>query len=415
MHRFRYRENELYCENVPVRKIAEQVNTPFYLYSQQTIVDHYNLVDQAFSNFDHLICYAVKANANPEILSLLASQGAGADVVSRGEIYLALQNGFPAEKIVFAGVGKRPDEIEYALERKIYSFHVESEQELELINQIAQKKHQIARIALRINPDIEIHGHPYISTGKAIDKFGIEVKTVKELIQRIHEFSNIALIGLHCHIGSQVTEIKPYGEAMQVLNELVEEIQKQGIELQYVDIGGGLGVRYKNVMEDPHGIELSPKILVESLRPQLECLNTRIIFEPGRFIVAQAGVVITRVLYLKETAGHRFVIVDAGMNDLIRPSLYEAYHEVVAVHKNSASKQPVDVVGPICESGDFLGKERWLPVLHPGDLLAVMTAGAYGFVLSSNYNARPLPAEVMVHDDTWEIIRPEQDLQNLWT
>ncbi|RMD95525.1 MAG: diaminopimelate decarboxylase [Calditrichaeota bacterium] len=415
MHRFRYRENELYCENVPVRKIAEQVNTPFYLYSQQTIVDHYNLVDQAFSNFDHLICYAVKANANPEILSLLASQGAGADVVSRGEIYLALQNGFPAEKIVFAGVGKRPDEIEYALERKIYSFHVESEQELELINQIAQKKHQIARIALRINPDIEIHGHPYISTGKAIDKFGIEVKTVKELIQRIHEFSNIALIGLHCHIGSQVTEIKPYGEALQVLNELVEEIQKQGIELQYVDMGGGLGVRYKNVMEDPHGIELSPKILVESLRPQLECLNTRIIFEPGRFIVAQAGVVITRVLYLKETAGHRFVIVDAGMNDLIRPSLYEAYHEIVAVHQNAASKQPVDVVGPICESGDFLGKERWLPVLHPGDLLAVMTAGAYGFVLSSNYNARPLPAEVMVHDDTWEIIRPEQDLQNLWT
>jgi len=423
MHFYDFMHDELYCEDISVQKIAESIETPFYLYSQKAILENFNRIDTAFREVDHLICYALKANSNLTLLSILAQQGSGADVVSAGEIYLALKSGIPPEKIVYAGVGKKDDEIRYALERGILAFNMESIQELSVINEIAKSLQKKAPISLRINPNIDIHGHPYISTGKLADKFGIEIPKVKQILYKLEEFSNIELMGLHCHIGSQITETKPYLKVAHLLNELVGEIHSIGIHLKHVDIGGGLGVRYENVFQENQKSTtmdseriLTPENLVSSLLPNLKQMSCKIIFEPGRVLVAEAGVLVTKVLFRKENQGKQFIIVDAGMNDLIRPSLYGAYHEIVPVKKNTNEMlEEVDVVGPICESGDFLAKDTWLPEVQRGDLLVVMTTGAYGFSLSSNYNARLRPVEVLVNGDKFQIIRERGKLENLWS
>lgn len=416
MQFFQFKNHELYCEQVAVKTIAEQIATPFYLYSQKTIVENFERIDRAFAEIAHLICYALKANSNEALLSLLAARGAGADVVSGGELFLALKCGFDPKKIVYAGVGKRDDEIKFALEKGILAFNVESTEELGVIDGIAGGLKKKAPVAIRINPNIDIHGHPYISTGKAADKFGIEVPAARAIIHNFDSYANLQLIGLHSHIGSQIAEIAPFEQAVKILKELAGVVRKAGYNLQYVDIGGGLGVSYKNIFENDQSesaIEISQ--LVESLRSDFQSLGCKIIFEPGRALVAEAGILVTRVLYQKESQGKRFVIVDAAMNDLIRPSLYGAYHEIVPVSKRGEELSSAEVVGPICESGDFLGRDRQLPELHRGDLLAIMTAGAYGFVLSSNYNARPRPAEVLVDGAKVRVIRPAGQLDNLWT
>jgi diaminopimelate decarboxylase len=422
MHYYKYLHDELYCEAISVQKIAKSVETPFYLYSQRTVLENFGRLDAAFQEVDHLICYALKANSNVSLLSLLEQKGAGADVVSGVEIYLALKAGIPPEKIVYAGVGKRDDEIQYALEQGVLAFNVESFEELTVINEIAKTLKRKAPISIRVNPNIDIHGHPYISTGTSVDKFGIEITKSKQIFHDLATFSNVKLVGLHCHLGSQITELKPYVEVTQLLAELVEEIGALGIRLTFVDIGGGLGVRYKNVFQDhapsqatdSEGL-LTPENLVNGILPNLKRMNCKIIFEPGRFLVAEAGILVTRVLYCKEAQGKHFMVVDAGMNDLIRPSLYDAYHEIIPVKKTTRGGLKVDVVGPICESGDFLAKDRWLPSVQRGDLLAIMTAGAYGFSLSSNYNARPRPAEVLVNGEKFKIIRARGTLENLWS
>lgn len=411
MHDFHFKHDELYCEEVAVQEIAGSVETPFYLYSRATVLNSFERIDKAFGALDHLICFAMKANSNHELLRLLASHGAGADVVSGGELQRALSSGFVPGKIVFAGVGKRDDEIRAALSARILALHVESLQELQVIDGLASEFGMKAPVAIRVNPDIDIEGHPYISTGKEANKFGIEISQVKALLPRMAEFVNVELIGLHCHVGSQISKIKPYAESLQILIELSAEMQSLGLPLQYVDIGGGLGVKYEHVFEDAEAgqANLTPESLVGALLPQFEKLGCKILFEPGRALVAEAGILVTRVLYVKEGRSKTFVIVDAGMNDFLRPSLYGAYHEIVPLRRSSQSPVKVDVVGPICESGDFFAKERRLPPVRRGDCLAIMTAGAYGYALASNYNGRPRPAEVLVDGDQYRIVCRRED------
>ncbi len=421
MHYFRFINNELYCEEIAVNKIAEKMDTPFYLYSQKTILENYNRFDSAFQDVDPLICYALKANSNVKLLSFLAQCGAGADVVSGGELFIALKSGFPPEKIVYAGIGKRDDEIIYALEQNILTLNVESFEELQVVNAIANSRQRVAPVAIRLNPDIDIKGHPYISTGKAVDKFGIDIETAKQIFKKINDFPNIKLTGLHCHIGSQITHIEPYRQVVKFLKRIVQNVKALGHEIKYVDIGGGMGVRYKNVFQDNLKTEdsdpedvLSVENFAKNLLIDLRDMGCKIIIEPGRALVAEAGILVTKVLYRKESKGKQFVVVDAGMNDLIRPSHYGAYHEIVPVTKSADKmQQVVDVVGPICETGDFLARDRMLPVGRRGELLAVMTVGAYGFTLSSNYNARPKPAEVLVNGSHFSTIREIEKIENL--
>jgi diaminopimelate decarboxylase len=415
MHCFHFKNNQLYCENLAIKEIAQKIETPFYLYSQKTILENFHRLDSAFSGLDHLVCYALKANSNEALLSLLAERGAGADVVSGGELYLALKSGFEPKKIVYAGVGKRDDEIRYALQQKILSFNVESLEELRVINEIAKLLKTRAPVAIRLNPDIDIQGHPHISTGKSADKFGIDIAAARELFRTFRSFSNIELIGLHCHVGSQITDSAPYRQVVKILDNLTSELRALGNQLSYVDLGGGLGVRHEDVFRGLSAGDLDISQLIDELRPGLQKMTCKIIFEPGRALVAEAGVLVTKILYQKETHGKRFVIVDAAMNDLIRPSLYGAYHEIVPVQRGAGQPTQVDVVGPVCESGDFLGRDRCLPELKRGDLLAVMTAGAYGFTLSSNYNARPRPAEVLVDGANLRVIRERGKIENLWS
>jgi len=418
MHFFSFKNDELCCEELAVRKIEAEIDTPFYLYSKKTAHENYNRIDSAFHGIDHLICYALKANSNEALLSMLAAHGAGADVVSGGELFLALKCGFDPKKIVYAGVGKRDDEIKFALEKNILAFNVESTEELGVIDGIAGGLKKKAPVAIRINPNIDIHGHPYISTGKAVDKFGIELPAARAIIRNFEIYPNLQLIGLHSHIGSQIAEIAPFEQAVKILKELAGVVRKAGYNLQYVDIGGGLGVSYQNVFDDQEAVSDKPidlAQLVDKLRPDFQNFGCKIIFEPGRALVAEAGILVTRVLYQKESQGKRFVVVDAAMNDLIRPSLYGAYHEIAPVSKRGGELSNADVVGPICESGDFLGRDRRLPELRRGDLLAIMTAGAYGFVLSSNYNARLRPAEILVDGSSYRVIRSAGKLDALWS
>jgi diaminopimelate decarboxylase len=407
MHHFNYQAGELYGENVPVRKIAAKVGTPFYLYSAATLSQHYRVFEAAFHGFPHIVCFAVKANANLAILSLLARLGCGADIVSGGELHRALTAGVDPGRIVYSGVGKRGEEIRAALKAGILLFNMESSQELEEINRIAGRLRKKAPVALRINPDIDARTHPYISTGLKKNKFGIDIERALKDYGRAMALPHLEVVGVACHIGSQITEVAPFVEALERLKELIRRLKDQGIAIRYLDLGGGLGIQYDQE-EPPHPREYGGE-LVEHLRG----LDVTLILEPGRVLVGNAGILVTKVLYTKESEAKHFIIVDAGMNDLARPSLYGSYHGVCPVVQQSRPMVTASLVGPICESGDFLAKDRKMPAFKPGELVAVMSAGAYGFSMSSNYNARPRVPEILVHDGEFYVIRKRETYRQL--
>ncbi len=409
MHDFIYKNGELYCEGVPVKTVAQRVGTPFYLYSSNTLTSHYRAFKSAFEGVPHIICFALKANPNGSLLRLLAREGAGADIVSGGELFRALRAGMDPKKIVYAGVGKRRDEMEYALKMGILMFNVESGEELLALDRAASDMHARARIALRVNPDIDPKTHAYISTGLKENKFGIPIAQALEYYQTAKGLSNVEIAGIHHHIGSQITEVQPFVDALEKVVGLVEELRSAGIKITHINMGGGLGIIYKD--ETPP----LPKDLSRALQPLLKKSNCTLVLEPGRALAGNAGILVTRALYHKESDEKKFLIVDAGMNDLIRPSLYEAYHEIkpVVEPRQGAAGAVVDVVGPICESGDFLAKDRSLPDVAQGELLAVMGAGAYGFSMSSNYNSRPRAAEVMVKGNEYFIVREHETYDDL--
>ena len=425
MHSFHYRDGHLFCEDVDLTVAAEKFGTPLYIYSAGTVLDHYIRLGAALAPLDHLICYAVKANSNRTILKLLADAGAGFDIVSGGELFRALKAGADPRKCTFAGVGKRREEIEYALDRGVYSFNVESEAELDYINEIASAKSQRAPIALRVNPDVAAETHAYISTGKSENKFGIGLDRAAQIYERASKMPGVAIRGVQMHIGSQITEAKPFAAAIEKVAPLVREL-KSKYKIQFFSVGGGMGIIYRRALESGSGTwwhehdgepsAFSVRDYANTIVPPLRELGVRILVEPGRFLVGNAGVLLTRVLYIKETGRKKFAIIDAGMNDLIRPALYESYHQIVPVVQPSMSRnktEKMDIVGPVCESGDFFGQDREMPELRPGDLLAVMSAGAYGFVMASNYNSRPLPAEALVRGDQVALIRKRQTVEDL--
>jgi len=408
MHDFQYQGEELYCEEVPIRQIAEQVGTPCYIYSHRTLIRHFHAFDQAFQAIPHIVAFAMKSNSNLTVLRILAREGSGADIVSGGELFRALQAGISPNKIVFAGVGKSKEEIRYALESDILMFNVESPGELQQINTVAGAMGLRARVALRINPDIDPQTHPYISTGLKKSKFGIGADQALEEFAAAGKLPHIEVVGVHSHIGSQLTQVTPFVDALKKAIALIQTLQANGVHIQYLNIGGGLGITYSDETP-PH-----PKELAAAISPLLQTVSCQIIMEPGRSIVGNAGILVTKVLYNKDGANKRFVIVDAAMNDLLRPSLYEAHHDIQPVMKNESSVvNTVDVVGPICESGDFLAKDRKMPQSQPGDLLAVMSAGAYGFTMSSNYNSRPRVPEVLVKGKDIIVIRKRESYEDL--
>jgi diaminopimelate decarboxylase len=409
MHDFQYRQGELYCEDVPLSRIVKELGTPCYVYSHATLVRHVRAYDGAFKAIPHLVAFAMKANSNLAILRLMAKEGCGVDIVSGGELFRALKAGVPADRIVFAGVGKTPEEIRDALNADILMFNVESSAELRAINEVAASLGKKARVGLRINPDIDPKTHPYISTGLKKSKFGIAADRALDEFKLASSLGHIEVVGVHKHIGSQLTEVTPFVEALKKVLTLVEALKGSGIDIRYINIGGGLGITYDD--ETPP----QPKDLADAISPLVRDVTCTLIMEPGRVIVGNAGILLTRVLYTKEGEAKRFVIVDAAMNDLIRPSLYGAYHDIRPVEERVAAgqKTTVDVVGPVCESGDFLAKDRALPVVKAGDALAVMSAGAYGFVMSSNYNSRPRVAEVLVHGSEVHVIRARESFDDL--
>ena len=425
MHSFRYRDGHLYCEDVDLVRVAEQLGTPTYVYSAGTILDHYARLDAALAPLDHLICYAVKANSNRAILKLLANAGAGFDIVSGGELYRVLAAGGDSAKCTFAGVGKSREEIEYALEQRVYSLNVESEAELDHIDRIAGSRETRAPIALRVNPDVDPHTHQYISTGSHENKFGIALERIGAIYEQAAKMRNVEIVGAQMHIGSQIAEAKPFASAIRKVAPVVRELKsKYGIK--FLSVGGGMGIIYQRALESgsgkwwrEHGNEsfaFSVRDYAEAIVPPLRELDVRILVEPGRFLVGNGGVLLTRVRYIKKTGAKKFAIVDAGMNDLIRPALYQSYHEIVPVCRASVSdagREKIDIVGPVCESGDFFALDREMPELHEGDLLAIMSAGAYGFVMASNYNSRLLPAEALVRGDKFALIRKRQTWEDL--
>ena len=408
MHDFQYRQGEFYCEDVPLSRIAKEVGTPFYVYSHATLVRHFRALDSAFQSVPHIIAFAMKANSNLAILRLMAREGSGADIVSGGELYRALKAGVPPSKIVFAGVGKNREEIRYALKSGILMFNVESSDELRAIDDVAAEMRTKARVALRVNPDVDPKTHPYISTGMKKSKFGISADRALEEFKLASSLKHIDVAGVHKHIGSQLTEIAPFVDALKKVLELVEQLKEQGIGIRYINVGGGLGITYSD--ETPP----EPKDLAAAISPLLRDLKCTVIMEPGRVIVGNAGALVTKVLYQKASDVKRFVIVDAAMNDLIRPSLYGAFHDIKPVRETPAAKLvTVDVVGPVCESGDFLAKDRAMPEVKAGDLLAVMSAGAYGFVMASNYNSRPRVPEILVRGKEIHVVRERESLADL--
>ncbi len=407
MHHFRYQNDELHCEQVPLRTIAAQVGTPCYVYSHATLRHHFSVFDGSFSGVPHLTCFSVKANSNLALLSLFGSLGGGVDIVSGGELFRARKAGIPAGRIVYSGVGKTVDEIDYALGEDILMFNIESTQELEAIDARAASLGRKARIALRVNPDVDPHTHPYISTGMKKNKFGIEIEGAVKAYERAKSLKNVEILGVDCHIGSQLTEVTPFVDALRRLRSLMDRLKALGISVKYLDLGGGLGIVYDQ--EAPP----QPHEYAEAILRELKGLPCTLIFEPGRVIVGNAGVLLARVLYTKRSPAKSFIITDAAMNDLIRPSLYGSYHQIQPVLKREREARIVDVVGPICESGDFLARDRELPMVQPGDYLAVMSAGAYGFTMSSNYNSRPRAAEVLVKEDRFHVIRRRETWEDL--
>ena len=421
VHSFHYRAQRLHCEEVDLAEVAARVGTPVYVYSAGTIQDHYRRLDAALGGLDHLICYAIKANSNRAVLRLLAKEGAGFDIVSGGELFRVLAADGDPHRCTFAGVGKSRQEIEYALEQGVHCFNLESEAELGDIELIAAGKGVRAPIALRVNPDVESGSHQYITTGRSENKFGIALDRVRAVYDAAAGLPHIAIRGVQMHIGSQITETAPFAEAIAKITPLVLELKKAyGIE--FFSIGGGMGIVYQSSLASGSGDwwkrddtgALTIEEYAAAVVPALRGLGLRILIEPGRFLVGNAGVLLTRVRYIKQTAQKKFAIVDAGMNDLIRPALYQGYHEIVPARApESAARETIDVVGPVCESGDFFAQARVLSPLAEGDLLAIMSAGAYGFVMASNYNSRPLPAEVLVRGAAFGLIRERQTLADL--
>ncbi len=405
---FAYSQNDYYCEQVPLADLAHHVGTPSYVYSSQAIQQNYAAYTQAFGSLPHTVCYAVKASSSLAILALLAKAGAGFDIVSGGELYRVLQAGGDPSKVVFSGVGKTAAEVEYAIESGIHSFNCESEAELALIDAKAARLGKQARFSIRVNPDVDAVTHPYISTGLSQHKFGIAIACAAAVYQRSRQFRNLIAEGVSCHIGSQILDPSPILEAVDKVLALANELRAQGHPIRHIDLGGGLGVAY-------HAGEKSPGIaaFVETLAGRLQASGLTATIEPGRSIVGPAGVLLTRVLYRKSNGDKQFLIVDAAMNDLIRPSLYRAHHEIVPLRRNTLPPVTMDVVGPVCETGDFLARDRVMANAMPGDFLAVCTAGAYGFVQSSNYNSRPRAPEVLVEGAAWRIIRQREQFQDL--
>lgn len=425
MHSFHYRSGHLHCEEVDLESVAAEHGTPLYVYSAGTIVDHYRRLHAALHELDHLICYAVKANSNGAILRLLHAEGAGFDIVSGGELYRVLRAGGEAAHCTFAGVGKSGAEIEEALEQGVFCFNVESEAELEFIDRIAAAKNVLAPIALRVNPDVDAATHKYISTGRSENKFGIALGRVSSVYERAAQMSHITIRGLQMHIGSQITDAQPFADAIRKIAPIVREL-KERYAIEFLSIGGGMGIVYQSSLasgegdwwRDENNSEAQHALTIEeyaaAIVPPLRELGVRVLLEPGRFLVGNAGVLLTRVRYLKEAEQKKFVIVDAGMNDLIRPALYESYHEIVPVREPAtASRERVDLVGPVCESGDFFAQDRELAPVAEGELAAIMSAGAYGFVMASNYNSRPFPAEVLVSGDNAALVRERQTYADL--
>ena len=406
---FQYKNNQLMAENLPVKQLAEQFGTPLYVYSRATLERHWHAFNNAFGEHPHLVCFAVKSNPNIAILNIMAKLGSGFDIVSQGELERVLAAGGDAGKVVFSGVAKSSQEIARALEVNIRCFNVESEAELLRINQIAGEMGKIAPISLRVNPDVDAHTHPYISTGLKENKFGVSVEQAREVYKLAATLSNIKIVGMDCHIGSQLTELQPFLDAVDRLIVLMEQLNQDGIYLKHLDLGGGLGVTYTDETP-PHPTEYA-KALWEKLSAFSEL---EIIVEPGRAITANAGILVTKVEYLKSNESRKFAIVDAGMNDMIRPALYQAYMNILEIDRTLAREEKIyDVVGPICETSDFLGKQRKLAIAE-GDYLAQRSAGAYGASMSSNYNSRPRTAEVMVDGDKAYLIRRREDLNELW-
>lgn len=410
MHHFHYKNGELHCEDVPLSRIASELGTPVYVYSTETLVRHFRAFDDAFQGTPHLVCFSAKSNSNLAILSLFGCLGGGVDIVSGGELYRALRAGIPPDRIVYSGVGKTEQEMDAAISSSILMFNIESSEELEVLEERARRLGQRARIAIRVNPDVDPQTHPYISTGLKKNKFGIDMERALEDYRRAARMEHLEVVGVDCHIGSQITRLAPFLDSLDRLREFMGRLRHQeGIQINYLDVGGGLGITYDQE-SPPHPVEYA-KGIVELTRD----LGCTLVLEPGRVLVGNAGVLLTRVLYTKEGATKRFVIVDAAMNDLARPSLYGSYHRIQPVDEKvlSAEEQVADLVGPICESTDFLAKDRRMPLLSRGDLVAVMSAGAYGFSMSSNYNSRPRAAEVLVKGRDYFVIRRRETYEDL--
>ncbi|MEN3039013.1 MAG: diaminopimelate decarboxylase [Candidatus Kryptonium sp.] len=415
---FYYKSDEFYCEGVPVRKIAEEFGTPVYIYSKAQIVQNFETLKNSLHNSK--ILYALKANSNPSILKIINQLGAGADTVSAGEIYLALKSGFKPEKISFAGVGKYENEIKYAIEKDIFSLNVESEQELFIISEIAQSLNKKVNVLIRVNPDIDAKTHPHISTGIKTSKFGIDPDDAIDVFKKASKLPSIVLLGIHTHIGSQIVDVEPFVETAKFILKYIEKLEKEGIRISHIDFGGGIGVKYKNVIindklpfEENDDKELKPEIFASEVLPILEKSGCDLMFEPGRFIIANAGIIVGKVIYTKKSKAKNFIITDISMTELIRPAFYNAYHQIVPVVLNSGKVEIADIVGPVCETSDFIARDRKIPEVSRGDYIAVMTTGAYGFVSSSNYNARLRPAEVLIDGENYYLIREPETFEDL--
>ena len=407
MHHFQYKNNELTCEDVDVSEIALEVGTPFYLYSHATLCQHFRAFDGAFTGVKHLTCFSMKSNSNLAILRLFSREGGGVDIVSGGELYRALKAGVDPGKIVFSGVGKGAEDLEYALKSDILLFNAESMQEIIKLNDVAGAVGTKARVAIRINPDVDPKTHPYISTGLRENKFGIDISEAPEQYTAAAGMKHLTVCGVSCHIGSQLTQVSPFVDALGKLMRMIAHLEEAGIKIDYLDLGGGLGITYDKE-EPPHPTEYAGAI-----KDELRTADMTLILEPGRVIMGNAGILVTRVLYTKSTQGKLFFVVDAAMNDLMRPSLYDSYHGIQPVRKSGRGTVKADIVGPICESGDFFAKGREVESFMPGELMAIMSAGAYGFSMSSNYNSRPRACEVMVKEDRFYVIRSRETYEDL--
>jgi diaminopimelate decarboxylase len=407
MGAFCYQSGRLMCEQVPAESLAERFGTPSYVYSQSTILENFRRFRERRESVPGLICYSVKANSNLRILNLLRQAGAGFDVVSGGELARALRVGAAPERIVFSGVGKAQAEVDAGLEAGLLMFNVESAGELEMLGSRARALAKPARVAVRINPDVVTQTHPYVSTGQIIHKFGVPKEEALELYRRATRSPHFKVLGVACHIGSQILEVEPFLKALDEMLDVAAKLKAEGIQIELLDLGGGYGIRYAD--EQP----LDADRLMQGVAGRLRGTTYQLVIEPGRALVGDAGILLTRVLYVKRNRPKNFMVVDAGMNDLMRPTLYGSYHEIVPARQRPGEKLQADVVGPLCETGDFLAQDREMPEVQPGDLLAILTAGAYGFVLASNYNTRPRPAEVMVHGDQADLIRPRERLEDL--